>query len=95
VVYQDEEVLAFRDIHPQAPTHVLVIPKKHIPSMVELEEERLAGRLLLAANEVARKEGVQERGYRIAISCGREGGQVVPHLHLHLLGGRPLADELG
>lgn len=97
VVYQDDEFLAFRDIHPQAPKHVLVVPKSHIGALTDLamNHEGLMGRLILAAKAVAEKEGVAEKGYRLSISCGPEGGQLVPHLHLHLLGGRRLDDQLG
>ncbi len=95
-VYEDEEIKAFRDIHPAAPTHILIIPKRHIPSLAELpdEETPLIGRLALVANELARREGVAGRGYRIQISSGKEGGQVVPHLHMHLLGGRKFSSKL-
>jgi len=97
IVYQDEDFLAFRDISPQAPTHLLVIPKTHIISLAQLAEEQqeLAGRLVIIAKKLAEKEGIAERGYRLVINCGPEGGQLVPHLHLHLIGGRRLGDELG
>ena len=97
IVYQDEDFLALRDISPQAPTHVLIIPKTHIRSSAELTEgqRELAGRLIILAKNLAEKEGVAERGYRLVINCGPEGGQVVPHLHLHLIGGRRLDDKLG
>jgi len=97
IVYQDEEVLAFRDINPQAPVHILVIPKRHIPSLDQLTEDELPliAHMVEVANQVAKNEGVAQNGYRLAISCGKDGGQVVPHLHLHLLGGRRLSDELG
>ncbi|MSQ41141.1 MAG: histidine triad nucleotide-binding protein [Dehalococcoidia bacterium] len=87
VVYQDEEVFAFKDIHPRAPVHILIIPKRHIASAKDLSQEdaTLMGRLLLAANRVAEQLGLQ--GYRELIQVGREGGQTVFHLHLHLLGG--------
>jgi len=90
VVYRDERVLAFRDIDPQAPMHVLVIPITHIRSTDELrtEHEALAGALLLAAAQVAREQGVAEGGYRVAINTGADGSQSVGHLHLHVLGGR-------
>lgn len=96
-VYQDEEVFAFRDINPQAPVHVLVIPVHHIASLNDLTEadSPLVGHMLHVASQIARQEGIAERGYRLAISCGREGGQAVPHLHLHLLGGRQMDDALG
>lgn len=88
-VYQDEHVVAIRDINPAAPVHLLVIPRKPIPSLAELEEEdlELAGRLLLAVKKVAEQEGLAERGYRVVINTGKEGGQTVPHLHVHILGG--------
>jgi histidine triad (HIT) family protein len=91
-VYEDDEILAFRDINPQAPLHVLVIPKKHITTINDLrpEDGALAGRLLLAAAGVARKEGVAERGYRTVMNCNREAGQSVWHIHLHVLGGRAM-----
>ncbi len=89
VVHRDEEVLVFRDINPKAPVHLLLIPREHIPSLAEAtpEHERLLGRLLLTAREVARAQGLH-RGYRLVNNCGDEGGQTVPHLHFHLLGGR-------
>jgi histidine triad (HIT) family protein len=97
IVYQDEKFLAFRDISPQAPIHVLIIPKTHITSAAELTEEQqeLIGRLILIAKNLAEKEGIAKRGYRLVINCGPEGGQMVPHLHLHLVGGRKLDDSLG
>jgi len=97
IIYQDEDFLAFRDIHPMAPVHIVIIPKAHISSLAEVGErqEGLIGRLILLAKKLAEKEGIAEKGYRLAINCGSEGGQVVPHLHLHLLGGRKLADQLG
>ena len=87
VVYQDEEFFAFKDIHPRAPVHILIIPRRHIPSARDLTEEdaSLMGRLLLAANRVAEQVGLQ--GYRELVQVGREGGQTVFHLPLHLLGG--------
>ena len=97
IVYQDEDFLAFRDILPRAPTHVLIIPKTHITSVVELTEEQqeLAGRLIIIAKNLAEKEGIAKKGYRLVINCGPEGGQLVPHLHLHLIGGRRLDAKLG
>ncbi|MFC2058278.1 histidine triad nucleotide-binding protein [Chloroflexota bacterium] len=96
-IYQDEQVVAFRDINPQAPVHLLIVPRKHIGSVAELTdvEAALAGHMVAVANELAEQEGVSGSGYRLVVNCGREGGQVVPHLHLHLLGGRRLADEMG
>ena len=97
IVYQDADFLAFRDISPQAPTHVLIIPKTHIASLAKLTggQQELAGRLIILAKNLAEKEGIAKRGYRLVINCGPEGGQVVPHLHLHLIGGRRLDDRLG
>jgi len=97
IVYQDKDFLAFRDISPQAPTHVLIIPKTHITSMAELTEgqQGLVGRLIIIAKNLAEKEGIARRGYRLLINCGPDGGQVVSHLHLHLIGGRRLDDRLG
>ncbi|MFC2011903.1 histidine triad nucleotide-binding protein [Chloroflexota bacterium] len=97
IVYQDEELFAFRDINPVAPTHILIIPKKHIPSCVEMTEAdtSLAGKMVLTAAKLAKSEGVSESGYRLAINCGEQGGQLVPHLHIHLIGGRQFAAELG
>jgi histidine triad (HIT) family protein len=97
IVYQDDMVIVIRDINPQAPVHLLVMPKEHIPSLRELgpEQAQLTAHLLHVANEMARKEGVAERGYRVATNCGREGGQAIPHLHFHLLGGRQLSGTLG
>ena len=97
IVYQDEDFLAFRDISPQAPTHLLIIPKIHITSLDELTEEQqeLSGRLIIIAKNLAENEGIAKRGYRLVINCGSDGGQAVPHLHLHLIGGRRLDDRLG
>ncbi|MBM4447115.1 MAG: histidine triad nucleotide-binding protein [Chloroflexi bacterium] len=97
IVYQDKELLAFRDIHPQAPTHILIIPKSHIASMTELtsKQQALMGRLILLAKKLAEKEGISASGYRLSESTGADGGQLVPHLHFHLLGGRKLDDMLG
>ena len=97
IVYQDEDFLAFRDIMPKAPTHVLIIPKAHIKSVAELTDgqQKVAGRLIIIAKNLARKEGIAGKGYRLVINCGPEGGQVVPRLHLHLLGGRQMEPKLG
>ena len=92
-VYEDGGVVAFRDIHPQAPVHVLLIPREHIASLAEAAEadEARLGQLLLAAARVARQEGLTEGGYRTIINTGAGAGQSVFHIHLHVLGGRPLA----
>ena len=91
-VYADDEILAFHDVNPQAPTHVLVIPRRHIGALTDLvaADADLVGRLLVRTARVAAELGLDPRGYRVAINCGRDGCQSVPHLHLHLLGGRPL-----
>lgn len=97
IVYQDEEVIAFRDINPQSPIHVLIIPRKHISSLAELAEGEapLMGHMVKIANQLAKKEGVAQSGYRLVVNSGQEGGQLVPHLHLHLLGGRQLSGTMG
>lgn len=89
-VYETETLLAFRDINPQAPSHVLVIPRQHIATLNDLEPGHagLVGEMVLAAKEIAAREGYQERGYRIVMNCNRDGGQAVFHIHLHVLGGR-------
>jgi len=91
IVYEDDLCLAFRDVNPQAPTHILVIPKQEIPSTAQLQDSdgALAGHLLLTARKVAADLGLSN-GYRIVVNCGADGGQSVDHLHLHVLGGRPL-----
>ncbi len=96
IIYQDEEIIAFRDIKPLAPVHLLIVPRKHIPSLDQMEESdaALVGRMVVIANKLAKDEGVDQKGYRLAINCGAEGGQLVPHLHMHLLGGRKLSDGL-
>ena len=93
IVHETGDLIAFRDIAPKAPTHVLVVPKKVIPRIAEAKEDNalLLGKLLLAAAEVARKLGLESGGYRLVINNGRDGGETVPHLHIHVLGGRPLA----
>jgi histidine triad (HIT) family protein len=97
IVYQDGELLAFRDINPQAPTHILIIPKSHIPSLTNITEKHraLMGNIVLLAKNLAEKEGISDKGYRLSVSTGADGGQLVPHVHFHLLGGRKLSDELG
>ncbi len=97
IVYQDEEFLAFRDIQPQAPKHLVIIPKSHITSITQLtnEQQGLVGRLTLLAKELAERGGISASGYRLAMNCGADGGQFVPHLHPHFLGGRRLSDQFG
>jgi histidine triad (HIT) family protein len=97
IIYQDEEVVAFRDINPRAPVHLLIIPKRHIPSLAHLSEAEspLIGHMISIVNHLAKGEGISEKGYRLVVNCGEEGGQLVPHLHMHLLGGRKLSGALG
>lgn len=97
VVYQDEEVFAFRDINPLAPVHILIIPRKHIESLETLQNNELpvVSRMVALAKRLAEQEGIAKSGYRLAVNTGPEGGQIVPHLHLHLMGGKKLDDKLG
>lgn len=90
IVYQNDHVVAFRDLDPQAPTHILVIPRRHIARLNDLQESDAdtIGQLVLAAAEIARQEGIAEDGYRTVLNCNDDGGQTVFHIHLHLLGGR-------
>jgi len=91
-VYEDGEIYAFEDINPQAPVHVLLVPKTHLAHTLDVTEASapLLGRLFLAANRIARERGVAEGGFRLVVNTNREGGQVIFHLHLHLLAGRPM-----
>jgi histidine triad (HIT) family protein len=97
IVYSDKDFIAFRDINPQAPVHDVIIPRKHIASINDLAQadQSLAGRMLLVAKEVASKEGISVSGYRLAVNCGPDGTQMVPHIHMHVLGGRLLSGQLG
>jgi len=90
-VFEDEQTYAFADLHPQAPVHILIVPRRHIASTAEAEaaDSALLGRLLWAAAEIARDKGLS-KGYRLVINTGEDGGQTVDHLHVHLLGGRPM-----
>lgn len=92
IVFEDDEVLAFHDVNPQAPVHVLIVPKRAIPRLAEAKEpdQSLVGRLILTAAKVARDLGMSESGYRVVINNGPDGGETVPHLHVHLLGKRTL-----
>jgi histidine triad (HIT) family protein len=92
-VYSDDEFVAFRDIHPAAPVHFLVVPRKHIPSVTAAnpEDAQVLGKLFLAAKTAAAKEGLLESGYRCVVNNGPDAGQEVPHIHMHVLGGRPLS----
>lgn len=96
IVYENDEILAFCDIRPIAPVHILIIPKKPIESMADVEEEDapLIGKMFLAAKRIAEDLNISEKGYKLLIRVGRDGGQEVPHLHLHLLGGAKLAENI-
>jgi histidine triad (HIT) family protein len=93
VVHETDRVVAFRDINPQAPTHILLIPKEHLSSVAHLDEDHdgLLGELVRAAHQLARSEGIDEGGWRLVTNVGPDAGQSVPHLHFHLLGGRPMS----
>ena len=97
VLHRDERVIVIRDINPQAPVHLLVLPVVHLSSIREVggDDASLVGQMTVVANEMARREGVFEKGYRLAINCGEEGGQTVGHLHMHVLGGRQMSGGLG
>ena len=92
IIHRADDLLAFRDINPQAPVHILVIPTEHVDSLAAARDEHrdLMGNIMLAARDIARAEGLSERGYRTVMNVGMDGGQTVHHVHLHLLGGRPL-----
>ena len=93
MVFEDDEVVAFRDINPQAPVHIQIIPKKHIERVLEIEspeDQALAGKLVSIAGQIAKKEGIADSGYRLVFNCNQDAGQEVFHIHLHLLGGRAM-----
>jgi histidine triad (HIT) family protein len=92
IVYRDEQVTCFRDIAPKAPTHILIVPNREIATVNDLtpDDAQLVGHMVLVAKRLAAQEGIAERGYRLVVNCNREGGQVVYHLHMHLIGGRSL-----
>lgn len=93
IVWENDDLLAFRDVNPQAPVHILIIPKRRIRTLNDLEDDdaELVGRMVLAAREIAADEGIAEDGYRLNFNCNEDGGQSVWHIHLHLLGGRKMA----
>jgi histidine triad (HIT) family protein len=93
IVYEDEQSVAFEDIHPKAPVHILIVPRQHLATVLDANEadDQLLGHLLLVANRIARQIGIADRGFRLVINCNSEGGQAVYHLHVHLLGGRPFS----
>ena len=94
-VYEDEDILAFKDINPAAPIHILVIPKKHVKSLLELEDEdyELVGKIQKVINKLAHQLNIEEEGYRVIVNCGKDAGQEVMHLHYHLLAGRKLGSK--
>ncbi len=96
IIYENDHVIAFNDINPVAPVHVLIVPRIHIPSLNELEagHTEIMGQMMLAAKEVARQQEIAEKGYRLVSNCGADAGQVVYHIHFHLLGGRPFGHSL-
>lgn len=96
IVFQDDTVTAFRDISPQAPTHILIIPNKLIPTVndVTAQDEQVLGHLFVVAAKIAQQEGIAEEGYRLVMNCNKHGGQEVFHIHMHLLGGKPLGPIL-
>ena len=97
IAYQDEQVTAFRDIHPVAPTHILIVPNKHIESVnhLETEDEQLMGHLFTTAGKLAEEEGIDKDGYRLITNTGVNGGQTVFHIHLHLIGGQRMRHPMG
>lgn len=96
-VYEDEKILAFKDINPVAPVHILIIPKKHLSSVNDImkEDEAVVGRIFAVAKELAHQFGIAESGYRVVTNTGTDGGQVIGHLHFHLIGGKALSSALG
>ncbi|SPJ33641.1 histidine triad nucleotide-binding protein [Kushneria phyllosphaerae] len=97
IVFEDDEVLAFNDVNPQAPVHVLIIPKKEIATLNDLTEAdaQVVGKLHLVAAQIAREKGIAEQGYRVVMNCNEQGGQSVYHIHLHLMGGRQMSWPAG
>lgn len=95
-VYETEDVLAFDDINPMAPVHVVIIPKEHIATLMDVTDEgaRIMGNIVSVVQEVAKIKGIDEKGFRMAINCNEEGGQIIFHLHVHVLGGKKLKDDL-
>ena len=95
-VYEDEEILAFKDINPAAPVHILIIPKKHIESLLDIkeEDERIVAKIYKVINKIAQEIGLEKDGFRVIVNCGKDAGQEVMHLHFHLLGGKKLGDKI-
>ncbi len=95
-VYEDDEILAFHDVNPAAPIHILVIPKKHIKSLVDLQkdDEELIGKIYGIINKIAEEQGFKDDGFRVIVNCGKNGGQEVMHLHFHILAGKKLGEKI-
>lgn len=96
IVYEDNDIIAFKDINPVTPVHILVIPKKHIESILDIKEddEILVGKIHTVINKIAKQEGISEKGFRVIVNCGEDGGQEVKHLHYHILGGKKLGVKI-
>lgn len=96
IVYEDEEILAFKDIHPVAPVHILVIPKKHIKSIMGLnqEDEKVVGKIYSVIQQIAKEQNIADDGFRVIVNCGENGGQEVGHIHFHLIGGKNLGTKI-
>ncbi len=96
IVYEDEGIIAFKDINPAAPIHILVIPKKHISSIIDMkkEDEAIIGRIYSVINKIAEDIGIKEKGFRVILNCGEDGGQEVKHIHFHLLAGKKLGQKI-
>lgn len=96
IVYEDDELIAFEDIAPIAPVHILIVPKNHIEALTDLNEDnsKFISKVYLVANKIAEEKGIKERGFRVTVNCGEDGGQVVKHLHFHLLGGAKLPTKI-
>lgn len=96
IIYEDNEILAFKDINPVTPVHILVIPKKHIEKLTDIskEDEAVIGKIYSVINKIAKEQEIDEKGFRVIINCGEDGGQVVKHLHFHLLGGKKLGVKI-
>ncbi len=96
IIYEDEEIVAFKDINPQAPVHIVVIPKKHIEKITDIEkqDEAVIGKIYAVINQIAEEQGIAQDGFRVIINCGENGGQEVKHIHFHLLGGTKLNTKI-
>lgn len=96
ILYEDDEIMAFKDVNPMTPVHVLVIPKKHIPNLLEVtkEDERVIGKIHSVINKLAIESGIDKTGFRVVTNCGEDSGQEVKHLHFHILGGRKLGSKV-